>query len=264
MNDDIARKQEQNEEKSSIKDAAKKAIAKKIKSIPLKTKLIIVGIIASIVLFILIIIVLTMPLFMFFFFENGNGNSGSSTTDFTYIETNSKENYWWPVGGSQISTYNEKEFATGAPTATTITSSFGYRDLDGDGQQEYHSGVDISDSGEHYIIAVSNGVVVEVVDNKEKYDLQNEICKNGTLDSYGNYVLIEHSNGTKTRYAHLKIGTITVSVGDEVKQGQIIASMGTSGCSTGVHLHFEVRNAIDNQAFDPNIYISVNDTRPVE
>lgn len=263
MNDDFARNQDlrdQKEEKSAITEAAKKAISKKIKAMPLKTKLIIIGVIAGIVLFLLMFVVLTMPIFMFFFFEDGSGGAGAGGSGFTYIDTNSSEKYWWPVGGAEVTSYNDKKFATGAPTATTITSYFGYRDLDGDGKNEdYHSGIDISNNGEHYIIAVSNGKVIDVVANEKSYTLEDEVCKNSTMSSYGNYITIEHSNGTLTRYAHLKPETITVSIGEEVNQGQIIALMGTTGCSTGVHLHFEIRNSVDNLAFNPLSYISIQD-----
>jgi len=268
MNDDFARNQDlrdRKEEQSAITDAAKKAISKKIKTMPLKNKLIIIGIIAGIVLFLLLFVVLTIPLFMFFFFNDDNGVSNGSNSNITYVETISEENYWWPVGGSEITLYDEKKIAIGDPTSTTISSNYGYRDLDGDGEKEsYHGGIDISDYGEHYIIAATNGVVVDIVDNKVNYSLDNKVCKGGYIESYGNFVLIEHSNGTTTRYAHLKTGTINVEEGEEVRQGQIIAMMGTSGCSTGVHLHFEVINSATNQRLDPNIYVSSNNPRPVD
>lgn len=61
----------------------------------------------------------------------------------------------------------------------------------------------------------------------------------GWNGGYGNYIVIKHSNGTQTLYAHLS--SVSVGVGDWVEQGQTIGAMGNSGKSTGIHLHFEVR-----------------------
>jgi murein DD-endopeptidase MepM/ murein hydrolase activator NlpD len=73
---------------------------------------------------------------------------------------------------------------------------------------------------------------------------------NGTWNKgYGNYVVITHANGTQTLYAHLSRGV--VAVGQEVMQGQIIGYVGSTGLSTGYHLHFEVRGAKNPFAFCP-------------
>ena len=58
---------------------------------------------------------------------------------------------------------------------------------------------------------------------------------------YGNYVIIQHTDGNYTLYGHLYQNSITVVAGDSVRQGQVIGKMGSSGQSTGPHLHFEVR-----------------------
>ena len=57
---------------------------------------------------------------------------------------------------------------------------------------------------------------------------------------YGNYVVIDHGNGYKTLYAHMSTGSISVTPGTKVNQGQRIGTMGSTGRSTGTHLHFEV------------------------
>ena len=69
--------------------------------------------------------------------------------------------------------------------------------------------------------------------------------------SYGNMVLIEHNDGTKTRYAHMS--SIIVSNGQYVDCGQKIGYMGSTGNSTGNHLHFEI--IVNNKAVNPYNYI---------
>lgn len=87
----------------------------------------------------------------------------------------------------------------------------------------YHKGIDIAGVGNRSILAADNGVVVSA-----GWD-------NG---GYGNKVIINHRNGYKTLYAHLS--SINVNVGQTVTQGSKIGVMGTTGNSTGIHLHFEV------------------------
>ena len=61
-------------------------------------------------------------------------------------------------------------------------------------------------------------------------------------------------------YAHFSANTITVRAGDKVQQGQVIGQVGSSGCSTGPHLHFEVY--VDGSKVDPLDYVSTSNTRP--
>jgi len=102
------------------------------------------------------------------------------------------------------------------PTKGKITSQFGAR------WGSVHRGVDISNSVGTKIYASGNGVVIE-----SKYGY-----------SYGNYILIQHKDGFKTRYAHLS--KRLVKVGDEIKQGDLIGLMGNTGTSYGSHLHYEI------------------------
>ena len=60
---------------------------------------------------------------------------------------------------------------------------------------------------------------------------------------YGNYVVIDHGNGYKTLYGHMAIGSTIVQAGQVVRQGQKLGRMGSTGRSTGTHLHFEIKPA---------------------
>ncbi len=91
-----------------------------------------------------------------------------------------------------------------------------------------HNGVDLASSYGSNILAAAAGTVI--------------VSKNsGWNGGYGSYIVIQHGNGTQTLYGHLS-GT-TVNVGDQVDKGQTIGYMGSTGNSTGVHVHFEVRGA---------------------
>ncbi len=69
------------------------------------------------------------------------------------------------------------------------------------------------------------------------------VAKYGWNGGYGNYVIIQHTNGTKTLYGHMRAGGLRVKRGQQVKRGQLIGRMGSTGHSTGPHVHFEVRGA---------------------
>ena len=153
--------------------------------------------------------------------------------------------------GQVLKTIGTSAPTTGTNTGTTITgafikpasgyisSPFGYRTSPINGAQEFHRGVDIAGSG---TISAAQTGVVEVA----TYHY-----------SYGNYVVINHGkiNGVtiKTLYAHMQSG-LSVSVGQTVSQGQKIGVMGTTGSSTGVHLHFEVQE--NGAVVNPMNYIN--------
>ncbi|MDW3096317.1 MAG: M23 family metallopeptidase [Gammaproteobacteria bacterium] len=103
-----------------------------------------------------------------------------------------------------------------------ISSHYGKRADPFTGKQEYHRGVDFA--GKYYsnVISVAGGVVTEADDRS----------------GYGNLVEIDHGNGYVTRYGHND--KLSVKVGQTVKKGQVIAKMGSTGRSTGPHVHFEV------------------------
>lgn len=252
----------EDEEKSLLDDMAKKGISKKIKTIPLGTK-IISFLILGIVIFLLIFIVLVSSLTIMLFKDE---DESASDSNITYIDINSEDNFWWPIGGVGIERKDGKEYATGSPTSTYITS---YYDLNrvivqnGISYKSPHKAIDIGSSGgTDYIISVARGTVTQV---------NNTCSNNGAFQvegvsncggSYGNYLVIEHSGGISTRYAHLYPGSIPVSVGDVVEQGQVIGIMGNSGNSTGTHLHFEVITGSDGRT-NPLDYVSNTNTRPI-
>lgn len=118
------------------------------------------------------------------------------------------------------------------------------------GYSSEHKAVDIGRS--HItvepIIAHSAGKVV-LLQTGQKND------KNATGNaSYGNFVKIDHGHGWSTLYAHL--ATVTVKNGENVAQGQVIGTMGNTGRSFGMHLHFEVRQ--DNVRIDPTPYLEAD------
>jgi murein DD-endopeptidase MepM/ murein hydrolase activator NlpD len=92
-----------------------------------------------------------------------------------------------------------------------------------------YNGIDIGAKAGTEIYAAASGVVLVARNN------------GGWNGGYGNYVVVQHNNGTQTLYAHAT--TVLVAPGDTVSQGQTIATVGRTGQSTGNHLHFEVRGA---------------------
>ena len=109
------------------------------------------------------------------------------------------------------------------PVEGMITGSFGERIDPFNGEGAFHSGVDISSSYGHPVVAPADGVVT-FADN---------------LTGYGRMLVIEHGNGISTRYGHLS--GFAVAAGQSVQRGDIIGYVGLSGRSTGPHLHYEVR-----------------------
>ena len=124
---------------------------------------------------------------------------------------------------------NTTSTGTGASTAGTKSSSYFTKPLKGGVRTQGlhgHNGIDIASALGTPIIASAGGKII--------------IAKgSGWNGGYGNYVVISHANGMQTLYAHLN--SVKVSVGDNVSKGDTIGTMGTTGQSTGVHLHFEVR-----------------------
>ncbi|WP_045858162.1 M23 family metallopeptidase [Teredinibacter purpureus] len=116
-----------------------------------------------------------------------------------------------------------------------MSSRYGRRSDPFNGRIAWHAGVDFAGKEGSDIVAVAAGVVTW---SGERY-------------GYGEMVEVNHGNGFKTRYAHCKENL--VNVGDVVKKGQIVALMGSSGRSTGPHVHFEVYK--NGRTVDPATYI---------
>ncbi len=128
-----------------------------------------------------------------------------------------------------------------------ITSRYGNREYMYQGKlvKDFHRGIDLVDAGGNRgadIVAFADGEVIGVRKTGEQY---------GT----GCYVRIKHSNGLQTLYYHLKSGSIVVNVGDHVKEGQKLGIIGTTGQSTGIHLHFQIDKGDSSSSIDPYDYL---------
>ena len=134
-------------------------------------------------------------------------------------------------GGGEILDPNTDWEGTGIfqwplPESFTITSRFGYREDPFTGEISYHGGTDIGAPGGTPILAAADGTVT----------IANAIDSWG--GGYGYHIKLNHNDTLDTLYAHCS--SICVTVGQEVKQGEVIGYVGTTGNSTGNHLHFEV------------------------
>ncbi len=136
---------------------------------------------------------------------------------------------------------NPVNYAGGAfvwpvPGVTRITSYYGYRLHPVYKVQKFHSGIDIGAGYGLNIVASADGVVTLATTN----------------GGYGKCIIINHGSGLTTLYGHCS--TLLVSSGDTVTKGQVIAQVGSTGVSTGPHLHYEVR--VNGATTDPLGYVS--------
>jgi murein DD-endopeptidase MepM/ murein hydrolase activator NlpD len=120
------------------------------------------------------------------------------------------------------------------PSQGWISGNYGYRPKPTPTSPAFHYGTDIAGGCGAPIYAASGGTVSFI--GYSPY-------------GYGNHILVDHGNGVSTRYAHIAHGATKVSWGQNVAPGQLIALTGTTGNSTGCHLHFEVR--INGAVTDP-------------
>lgn len=153
--------------------------------------------------------------------ENGGETNGSEGggSEGEGSEEKPKESFIWPI------------------SSTRITSKFGPREAPIAGASNHHNGIDIGASTGTKISAAASGTVVI-----SQYNY-----------SAGNYVMISHGDGLYTVYMHCS--KLLVSAGDEVKQGDTVGLVGSTGVSTAPHLHFGVR--LNGTYVDPLNYVSV-------
>lgn len=128
------------------------------------------------------------------------------------------------------------------PVEGEITDSFGGRRSPfGGGSYEFHSGQDINAERGAAVVSAAVGTVVFA----------------GWHGGYGQLITIDHGGGLTTRYAHLL--KMEVSVGQQVGRGQLIGQVGSTGRSTGPHLHYEVR--LNDESVNPRTYMSARGER---
>jgi len=125
----------------------------------------------------------------------------------------------------------------GAPVLGKLSSFFGKRDSPFGGQSDFHTGIDIASIYNSPIVSSAEGIVIFA----------------GRKGAYGRTILIKHKNGLETLYAHL--AKIEVKEGERVYRGQKIGLLGSTGRSTGPHLHYEVR--LDGNPVNPKNYIEI-------
>ena len=131
------------------------------------------------------------------------------------------------------------------PASGHVTSPFGSRVPPTGGVNPFHGGTDIGAGCNAPIYAAHTGEVIYA----------------GYFGTYGNFILIQHDGNVRTGYAHIVSGGILVGYGQTVSVGQQIARVGSTGASTGCHLHFEVRignSQVDAQPFMRARGININ------
>jgi hypothetical protein len=142
---------------------------------------------------------------------------------FSTFADNSQEGWAWPV-----------------PQNRSVFSGFNRTA----GRTNPHNGIDISQGADLKVIATRSGTVVTTTNNCRAIHQSSSSAANrvGCCGNWqGNHIVIDHGNGYRSVYAHLRQHSLTVAVGDWVPQGFVIGVTGSSGQSQGRHLHFEIR-----------------------
>jgi len=174
---------------------------------------------------------------------NQQQSAGNSQTETPQTETapSNTETYTPPTPSS-----GSGGFIWPAPGFCYISSGYGYR------WGRNHNGIDVGDAGimGGTAVAAKSGTVISTYNLCTHNEPKNYSC--GCNGGFGNYVMIQHDDGSVTLYGHLSYAS--VSVGDYVSQGQAIGAIGSTGWSTGAHLHFEIH--IGGVACDPLLYVS--------
>lgn len=137
--------------------------------------------------------------------------------------------------GTQTKYTGTGKFLWPVPASQRVTSKYGYRIHPVYKTKKFHAGIDIGAGYGSAIVAAESGTVTTATYGS----------------GYGKYVVVNHGSGLTTLYAHCS--SLLVKVGDKVTRGQTIAKVGSTGVSTGNHLHFEVR--INGSTTDPLAYV---------
>lgn len=151
--------------------------------------------------------------------QSNNNSSNSNQNTSSSNNTATVSGYTWPV-----------------PGISTISSGFGYRSDPFTGETKYHSGIDIPAPSGTPIVAAASG----------------QVAWANYSTTAGNWIGIDHGNGVYTVYMHSS--ALLVSAGQNVSKGETIALVGTTGSSTGNHLHFSVR--LNGNYVNPLNYVS--------
>lgn len=161
-----------------------------------------------------------------------------TNTDFKKIPSALHQTFLSLLPNQETENIGEKELLTALqlPVEAPITSSFGLRTHPADGTESFHYGVDLGAASGEKIKCVANGQVESVTSDAE----------------YGNHILVRHSDTIVTLYAHCS--EILPEVGDQITKGQVIATVGATGNTTGPHLHFEIRD--ENTWLDPAEFLT--------
>lgn len=206
---------------SSIEDLGKTAFS----FLSLKMKAVVLGIVVGLFFLIIVPVLLISSVFSSAGETEDSVSTGSSTS------TSAGE----VISSELLAKYANAKliipFAKWDSSSGYITSKYGFRVHPVTGQGKKHTGIDLVSTSSNKIVAAEDGIVSLRTYNRSS--------------SYGNGVEILHvlADGTKcyTFYGHMKDGTVQCKVGDVVKKGEVIGIMGSTGMSTGDHLHFEVR-----------------------
>ena len=163
-------------------------------------------------------------------------DSGGPVDDLTENETTAEE----AAMETQLRLIETTGNASFIPTMWAhlgkINNEFGYRRNPFGGRgYEFHPGIDIGGERGDVVAAPANGTV----------------SKSGWEGGYGNMIEVDHGNGLKTRYGHLS--RIDVQIGDTITRGQLMGLIGSTGRSTGPHLHYELR--LNDKAINPRRFL---------
>lgn len=169
--------------------------------------------------------------------NNSSSSSSSSSSSKPSSSKPSSSSSSKPSTSGKLTTYKGLTMQFPAPSMTRKSSNFGYRTHPIKHTKRLHAGVDLAAPGGSPIVAAMSGRVI--------------LARAGS--GYGNYIIVDHGNGYATLYAHCS--KLLVKKGQSVSRGQKIAKVGSTGASTGNHLHFEVR--VKGTPVNPAPYIGL-------